>query len=107
MTGVSRSLFVPLSLAVGFAMIASFLLSSTLVPVLSVWLAGERVTRTADTRSRGATGSIGCANRLGQLLQRLAPAAGSLVTAYAGWSPSASSSASGSRLGREIFPPAA
>ena len=41
MTGVSRSLFVPLSLAVGFSMIASFLLSSTLVPVLSVWLLGR------------------------------------------------------------------
>ena len=37
MTGVSRSLFVPLSLAVGFAMVASFLLSSSLVPVLAVW----------------------------------------------------------------------
>src|SRR3984893_2276926 len=37
MTGVSRSLFVPLSLAVGFSMIASFFLSSSLVPVLSVW----------------------------------------------------------------------
>ena len=37
MTGVSRSLFVPLSLAVGFAMLASFFLSSSLVPVLSVW----------------------------------------------------------------------
>src|SRR5881296_2610960 len=34
MTGVSHSLFVPLSLAVGFAMAASYLLSSTLVPVL-------------------------------------------------------------------------
>ena len=45
MTGVSRSLFVPLSLAVGFAMIASFLLSSSLVPVLSVWLLGEAVDR--------------------------------------------------------------
>ena len=33
-----RSLFVPLSLAVGFAMITSYVLSSTLVPVLSVWL---------------------------------------------------------------------
>ncbi len=33
-----RSLFVPLSLAVGFAMIASYILSSTFVPVLSVWL---------------------------------------------------------------------
>ena len=42
MTGVSRSLFVPLSLAVGFSMIASFFLSSSLVPVLSVWLLGRR-----------------------------------------------------------------
>ena len=33
-----RSLFMPLTLAVGFAMIASYLLSSTLVPVLTVWL---------------------------------------------------------------------
>jgi multidrug efflux pump subunit AcrB len=38
LVGVSKSLFVPLSLAVGFAMLASYLLSNTLVPVLSVWL---------------------------------------------------------------------
>src|SRR5574342_707547 len=38
MTGVGQQLFVPLSLAVGFAMIASYLLSSTLVPVLSAWI---------------------------------------------------------------------
>ncbi len=38
MEGAARALFVPLSLAVGFAMIASYLLSSTFVPVLSVWL---------------------------------------------------------------------
>jgi multidrug efflux pump subunit AcrB len=37
MTGAARSLFVPLSLAVGFSMVASFLLSNTFVPVLSVW----------------------------------------------------------------------
>ncbi len=37
MTGAARSLFVPLSLAVGFSMVASYLLSSTFVPVLSVW----------------------------------------------------------------------
>lgn len=35
MAGIGRQLFVPLSLAVGFAMVASYLLSSTLVPVLS------------------------------------------------------------------------
>ena len=38
MVGVGRQLFVPLALAVGFAMVASYLLSSTLVPVFSVWL---------------------------------------------------------------------
>jgi multidrug efflux pump subunit AcrB len=37
MTGVTKSMFLPLSMAVGFAMIASFLLSQTLVPVLSHW----------------------------------------------------------------------
>ncbi|MDQ2900560.1 MAG: efflux RND transporter permease subunit, partial [Acidobacteriota bacterium] len=42
MIGVGRQLFVPLSLAVGFAMIASYLLSSTLVPVFSTWLMKER-----------------------------------------------------------------
>lgn len=38
MTGPARSLFLPLSLAVGFAMGASYLLSSSLVPVLANWL---------------------------------------------------------------------
>jgi multidrug efflux pump subunit AcrB len=41
MIGVSRQLFVPLSLAVGFSMIASYLLSSSLVPVFSIWLMRE------------------------------------------------------------------
>ncbi len=38
MVGVGRQLFVPLSLAVGFSMLSSYVLSSTLVPVLSTWL---------------------------------------------------------------------
>jgi multidrug efflux pump subunit AcrB len=42
MEGAVRELFVPLSLAVGYAMIASYLLSSTFVPVLSVWLLRAR-----------------------------------------------------------------
>jgi multidrug efflux pump subunit AcrB len=41
MIGVGKQLFVPLSLAVGFAMIASYLLSSSLVPVFSTWLMRE------------------------------------------------------------------
>jgi len=38
MEGSARALFRPLALAVGFAMIGSYVLSSTFVPVMSVWL---------------------------------------------------------------------
>jgi multidrug efflux pump subunit AcrB len=38
MEGAARALFVPLSLAVGFSMVTSYFLSSTFVPVVSVWL---------------------------------------------------------------------
>jgi multidrug efflux pump subunit AcrB len=38
MQGSARAVFAPLALAVGFAMITSYLLSSSFVPVLSVWL---------------------------------------------------------------------
>ncbi len=38
MKGAARNLFTPLALAVGFAMVASFVLSSTLVPVLTIWM---------------------------------------------------------------------
>jgi multidrug efflux pump subunit AcrB len=48
MSGVPRAMFLPLSLAVGFAMIASFLLSQTLVPVLSSWLVKETQTGATD-----------------------------------------------------------
>jgi multidrug efflux pump subunit AcrB len=37
MEGVARSLFVPLTIAVGFSVIGSFILSLTLVPVLTTW----------------------------------------------------------------------
>src|SRR4051794_12199742 len=52
MQGAARSLFVPLSLAVGFAMVASYFLSSTFVPVLSVWLLKEKPT---ERESRAET----------------------------------------------------
>src|SRR5437870_2742551 len=38
MVGAAKAMFLPLSLAVGFSMVASYLLSSTLVPILSAWL---------------------------------------------------------------------
>jgi len=82
MTGVSRSLFVPLSLAVGFSMIASFVLSSSLVPVLSVWLLGSRRAR-GGAHSHAEDWVDRLRNRLGRFLQLVAPANWILVIAYA------------------------
>src|SRR5207244_252395 len=36
--GAAQALFVPLALAVGFAMVTSYFLSSSFVPVMSVWV---------------------------------------------------------------------
>lgn len=38
MAGVGRQMFIPLSLAVAFAMLSSYFLSSTFVPIMSGWL---------------------------------------------------------------------
>ena len=48
MTGAARNLFVPLAMAVGFSMLGSYLLSSSLVPVLSIW-----VLRRTEAEQRG------------------------------------------------------
>jgi multidrug efflux pump subunit AcrB len=103
MTGVSRSLFVPLSLAVGFSMIASFLLSSSLVPVLSVWLLGKGHSSAPTDTERKADWVDRLRERLGRMLQGLAPARWLLVTAYATVT-IAVVVLVGLRLGREIFP---
>src|SRR5207248_293762 len=53
MKGVARSLFVPLSLTVAFAMIASYFLASSFVPVLAVWMlhSPEKENRRVDSKS--------------------------------------------------------
>lgn len=43
MSGVPRGMFLPLSLAVGFAMVASFFLSNTFVPVMANWLLKDQL----------------------------------------------------------------
>ncbi len=99
MTGVSRALFVPLSLAVGFAMAASYLLSSSLVPVLSTWILREHAPEAEDAPSLLHR----VRNTLGRVLNRLTAIRGLTVSAYV--------LASilvvvllGPYLGREIFP---
>ena len=53
MEGAAKALFVPMALAVGFAMIASYLLSSTLVPILSVWLLRGHAAQMHETSAFG------------------------------------------------------
>ncbi len=50
MSGVARFLFVPLALAVGFAMAGSYLLSSSLVPIVSAWIVGEQQEESRESR---------------------------------------------------------
>jgi multidrug efflux pump subunit AcrB len=100
MTGVSRSLFIPLSLAVGFAMIASFLLSSSLVPVLSIWWLGG----SHHDASHGNDWVERLRNRLDSLLRGLASARVVLVAAYLVVALGVVGVV-GLSLGREIFPP--
>lgn len=51
MEGAARAMFLPLSFAVGFAMVASYLLSSTLVPILSVWFLRGHERSAAETHA--------------------------------------------------------
>src|SRR6266576_240479 len=77
MVGVGQQLFIPLSLAVGFAMVSSYVLSTTLVPVLATWVmrqsSGEE-----EGRFRSAYGSL-----LGGLLRLRWPVVGGYVVCAA------------------------
>jgi len=62
MVGIGRALFPPLALAVGFSMVASYLLASTLVPVLSSWLfrrvAGAAYAKERESRLQATYGRL-------------------------------------------------
>jgi multidrug efflux pump subunit AcrB len=97
MTGATQSMFQPLAMAVAFAMAASYLLSTTLVPVLAVWLLHAHAVRADDgpfARFR---------TRYAESLRRIAPRRGALLLAYAATSVSVVVLV-GARLGTEIFP---
>src|SRR6266478_1829357 len=79
MTGVSRSLFIPLSLAVGFAMAASYLLSSSLVPILSVWFLRDA---RPDGKEKGPSLLARLRQKLGKVLERLTRMRGLIIAVY-------------------------
>ena len=81
MTGPAQSLFLPLSLAVGFAMGASYLLSSTLVPVLANWMLKAK---TDDEKAKPHVEASfdRFRNRFERTLQKAMGIPGILLTAY-------------------------
>lgn len=58
MKGAAKALFTPLALAVGFAMVASYFLSSTLVPILCVWLLPKQTATHAAPRAGGVYAAL-------------------------------------------------
>jgi multidrug efflux pump subunit AcrB len=102
MIGPARAMFLPLALAVGFSMVASYFLSSTVVPILSAWLlrgreqsgAPLKLNETRFTRFQDAYAG---------LLQRFTPWRKALIAAYLVVA-IAIIILGGSQLGVEIFP---
>lgn len=54
MTGIPKDMFMPLSMAVAFAMIASFLASQTFVPILANWMMKNKHNKEANTPRKRA-----------------------------------------------------
>jgi len=98
MVGITRALFVPLSLAVGFAMLASYVLSTTLVPVLSTWLLHER-----NEADHGQSFFQRMQKKYERLVERSLRVRGLLVVCYVVVTV-AGIVLVGRRLGTDIFP---
>jgi multidrug efflux pump subunit AcrB len=79
LTGVARSLFVPLALAVVFAMLTSYLLSRTLVPTLVFFLLRK------EAELHGASAAHARPGPLGRLTASFGRAFERLRASYAGW----------------------
>jgi multidrug efflux pump subunit AcrB len=102
MTGVAQNLFVPLSLAVAFAMIASFLLSSSFLPVLFLWI-HRQMDRSHKALIGGRWDFDKVRDRWGAFLERLGAIRWLLVGAYVAIVLAVIFSL-GPRLGQELFP---
>ncbi len=100
MVGAGKAMFVPLSLAVGFAMVASYVLSSTFVPVMAVWVlrrqADHHATASGGLFVRFRDAYAGVVHHLLRIRFALVPVY-LVVACLVVWGV-------GTRLGTEIFP---
>ena len=106
MQGAAKALFTPLALAVGFSMVASFVLSSTLVPVLSVWLlrsAGFQHGAKEAAQDQRAVLEAGAPSAYASLLRPLLAARWLVLLVYLGLTVAALWLIF-PRLGTELFP---
>jgi multidrug efflux pump subunit AcrB len=103
MQGAARALFVPLSLAVGFSMIASYLQASSFVPVICVWIMRAHRTEGVATAPRSRSGFERFQAAYGRFAERAERWRWLIVTGYLA-AATLVVLAVGSRLGSEIFP---
>ena len=101
MEGSVRNMFTPLALAVSFSMITSYLLSSTFVPVVSVWLLRHHGKHESAAPRRTFFDRV--QDGYAWLLQKLLPWRWPVVGAYLGLSALILVGV-GSQVGTEIFP---
>jgi multidrug efflux pump subunit AcrB len=80
MEGAARGLFIPLSMAVGFAMVTAFLLSTTFVPVMSIWLV--RLRHADPLRQAGRFSFARMQELYGQLCEALLKRQRLLIVSY-------------------------
>ncbi len=95
MTGVPKAMFLPLSLSIGFAMIASYFAAQTLVPVISNWWLKEEkfqhhfhaglalnTAEVEEIRVQQKKGFDKFKDRFTQLLEGLGKRSGAVITVY-------------------------
>ncbi len=103
MTGAAKALFTPLALAVGFSMCASYLLSSTFVPILSIWLLRSHALSAANSAAGRGKGFGRFQEAYASVLDALLRLRWAVVILYL-IGATLIISLLGGRLGVEIFP---
>ena len=102
MIGAARAMFLPLALAVGLSMVASYFLSSTIVPILSVWLLRGHE-KSAPDLALSESGFARFQKTYGRVLQELSTGRTLLILSYVAATLSIVVLV-GRTLGTEIFP---
>lgn len=95
MTGIPKAMFLPLSLSIGFAMIASYFAAQTLVPVISNWWLKEEkfqhhfhaglalnTEEVEEIKEQQKSGFDKFKDRFTQLLEALGKRSGTVITVY-------------------------